>query len=147
LPQTRDIATAATSSEPSSFREIRSVSKGSDEPWYFSWIGRSIRVNHRDYIACGRFKATRKRIAFTLPGLSHNAHVGPKLSGYFHGTVNRLSVNQDDLVSVPWDSRENIWDISFLIECRNDYRHFERSHQESLRFNSKSFEQLYSEPT
>src|SRR5262249_2292651 len=120
--QVSDVVTAPVAREPGSLGEIRSCGESRHEPWYLSGIRRPVGIHHRDDVPGGGLETTGEGVPLARPVLRDHGHVRPDGARGLHCAVLRAAVDQYHLMYIGRNLPEDVWDILFFIECRDDNR-------------------------
>ena len=114
-----DVLAAAAVREARPLRDVGALGERPDERRDLVRVGRAVGVEHDDDVAGRRGEAARQCVALALAGLLHDVDAGHHASGGLDRVVDRVPVDEDDLVHGR-QLRQHDLEVSGLVACGDD---------------------------
>src|SRR5580704_12596789 len=108
MAQPGDVRAAAAVGEPGALREIGAVEEGPDELRNLGRVSGAVSVDHGDDIAGCRGKSAGQGVALAGAVLPDDPDVRPQSAGNRDRVVDRIPVDDDDLVQAGWQFGEDM---------------------------------------
>jgi hypothetical protein len=115
-----DVRAVAALGEARALHEVGAVDERGHEARDLRRVGRAIGVQHHDDLARGGLEARPERIPLATARLFDDDHVRSQRAGDIDGAVRRVPVDDDDLVEVIGQLREDVREVLRLVEGRDD---------------------------
>ena len=119
-PQRRDVAAAPAEREARTLGEVVSLEQRGDEQRDLRRIGRAVGIEHHDDVAGGRREAAGERVALAARVLKNHADVRADRARHGDRVVDRMPVDDHDLVDERRQAAQHVRQVRGLVERRND---------------------------
>src|SRR5580704_15378250 len=121
MAQPGDVTAATAVGEPGALREIGAVEEGPDKLRNLGRVSGAVSVDHGDDIAGCRGEPAGQGVALAGAVLRHDPDVWAQPTGGGHRVVNRVPVDDDDLVQAGWQFGEDMRQVTGLVERGDDH--------------------------
>ena len=125
-PQERDVLAPTPVHEPRPLGVVRPVEQRGDEALDLGAVGRAVGVHHHDDVAGASGEPGPQGVALPAARLTDDHDVRIMRPGDRRRSVDRVPVDENELVRVGRQRRENVREVVGLVQRRDDDADFRR---------------------